>query len=139
MPALTWTTAIGVPGVDAGAREAFVDAPRGGGVERHVDRVTRRIRAVAGPAVDRRQQVPLVLDRMPRPQVARPVDGFRVVPAAALDVVADALAGAGGPRQPRAARAAVQVDDDVESRRAEPAGEPDVIDDPRAVLVAAAR
>ena len=48
--------------------------------------------AVVGPAVDRRQQVPLVRDRMPRLQAARAVHRPRVLPAAPLDVVADALA-----------------------------------------------
>ncbi len=73
--------------------------------------------------VERGEQVPLVLHRMPRPQFARARDSPRVHPAPADNCVAHAHRRAAQPRENRGARAAVEIDDDVVRRRAQAADE----------------
>src|SRR6185436_11643507 len=63
----------------------------------------------------RREQVPLVLDRVAWPQLARPRDGVRVHPASSRNGVADTQRRTRQPRQPRASRPAVEVDHQIES------------------------
>ena len=83
----------------------------------HFDR--RPASVWGGDAEERRQQIPLVFDRMPRRhQRARPRQPRRVGPRAPRQVVADALGGAGGTGEPRAARPAVEIDDEIEPLRA---------------------
>ena len=62
-----------------------------------------------------REQIRLVRHRVSRPQLARAVHPVGVHPAAAGDCVADPARCPGHPRQPRAARAAVKIDDQVEA------------------------
>ena len=75
------------------------------------------------------EQIPLVLDRMPRPQVGRARHDLGVHPRPPLDLVADAARRAGGPGQQRGARAAMEVDDEVEAGPAQLAGQGDVVGD----------
>jgi hypothetical protein len=100
------------------------------GDERHFHRVVLRVAAAARPAGDRLQQVPLVGDRVPRPQLRRAVRHARVHPPPPRDVVADPFPRAAGPRQPGRARAAVQVEREIETRPPQPPRQRDVRDDP---------
>ena len=116
LPALTCTTATIVSVIDARGAQPLRDA-----------RVGRRDRAASRS--DRAPDRPRCRASRRSPQssshwlttecrgcrLARPMHRSRVLPAAALDVVADALRRAGRPRQPRAARSAVQIEDDVET------------------------
>jgi hypothetical protein len=73
-------------------------------------------RATGRRHAERRQQIPLVFDGVPRRhERARPRHARRVHPPAAGHVVADALPRPARERQPRAARAAVKVDDEIEA------------------------
>src|SRR5207248_9019931 len=88
-------------------------------VDHHLDTEGRRIGA--GNA-ERRQQVPLIFNRMTRPERARPGDAARVHPAPAGDLVSDSDRRAAQPRQQRAPRAAVKVDGQVVARALEAPG-----------------
>ena len=69
---------------------------------------------------ERVQQIPLIGDGMPRADAARTRDARRVHPAAAGHVVADARRRARQPGDERAARSAVEVDDEVVVLGAQP-------------------
>ena len=101
------------------ARAAASTAARRRRIDRHLDRSARRVRR---RDVERREQIPLVLDRMARPQLARPRDAPRVHPAPAGDLVADAHRRAAQPRQQRRARPAVEIDGEIERARAAAGG-----------------
>ncbi len=62
-----------------------------------------------------------------RHERACPRHARRVHPAAPRHVVTDALAGTGGKREPRGARPAMKIDDEIESFGAQTARERDVI------------
>ena len=81
-------------------------------LRRIVDGVERRY-------AEWREQIRLVRHRVSRPQLARPVHPVGVHPAAAGDCVADPARCPGNPRQPRAPRAAVEIDDQVEAPAAQ--------------------
>ena len=70
--------------------------------------------------IDLRQQIPLVLDRVARAKLPRPVDDMRVHPRPALHIVAHSPGRPAGPGEPRAAGPAVKVDGDVDAQRAQP-------------------
>ena len=126
LPALTCITTSGVSGPSpAAASRASTLAPGRrilGHLERVIDRRWRR-------DAQRRQQVPLVLDRVARPQFPSALDGLRVHPAAAGDPVAESLARPGEPREPRAARPAVKIDDQVEPSPGQRASQSPVVGD----------
>ena len=88
----------------------------------HLRRVDRRVRWTDA---ERRQQVPLVLHRMPRWHKRRvPWHPGGVRPASARDVVADARRRPGCANQPRTAGAAMEVDRHVEIARRAGGGRP---------------
>ena len=68
---------------------------------------------------------------MPREQHARPVNHARVHPGSARNIVAHSHRRARGPGQPRAAGAAMQVDDEIEARCRELARQSPIVGDPR--------
>ena len=79
MPAPTWMTIEPAVTGDTGRPQGRRQRGRRG-----VQRRSRRERARVGRGnVERLEQIPLVLDRVPRPQLARPRDAHRVHPARA--------------------------------------------------------
>ena len=120
-----------VPRRNPGRVEPCRDSRVGGGIARHLHAVARRVRSPRGPAVNRLEQVPLVHDRVARPQPPRAGHCFRVHPRPPRDRVADSFPRARCERQPRAARTAVQIDDEVVPRAPQPPCEPQVGCDPR--------
>jgi hypothetical protein len=94
---------------------------------RHLDPVAFRIERLRKGRIDRRQQVPLVQHRVPRRVPPRPRNPVRVHPPAARHIVAHSHARAGGPGQPAAARAAVQIDRHVHAFGAQPPHEAGVL------------
>ncbi len=110
---------------DAGCRERRIHAlARAPGLG-HAYRIAGAIRRRHS---QRLEEIPLVLDRMPRSERPRPIDGLRVHPAPAGDGIADALGRAGQPRQPRPAWTAVKIDDDVERAPPQLTRDRDVVD-----------
>ena len=105
--------------VDAERAAPLFDPAPGLRVLEHLDRVARR-RRPAEFGQQRLDEIPLVLDRVALAVAARPRHPCRVHPAAAGNRVADALAGSGGEGEQRTARPAVEVDDRVEARSAQP-------------------
>ena len=83
LPALTWMTTSAIVGGDA-ARAPAASRDRGAAAA-STGISTGNARAVGRRDAERREQIPLVLDRVPRPQRARPRDPPRVHPAAAGD------------------------------------------------------
>ena len=110
----------------ARSREARVDRRCGPRVHRHLDRTGGAIRT---RNVERRQKIPLVLDRMPRPQPPRPLDLVCVHPAPSDDLIADSSRCAAEPCQQRRARPAVKIDGQVVAALAEAAAEREVLED----------
>ena len=105
-------------------------APR---VERHLDRVSLRIRVCRRPSPrSPASRSHWFTTECRRPQLAGAVHDARVHPAPPLDVVADPLGAPAGPRQPRAARTAVQVDGEVVARPPEPSRQRDIVERPAA-------
>ena len=99
-----------------------------------VSSIRTRWRTRSGAAGDRAaevgQEIPLVLDRVARAQVGRTRHDLGVHPGSPLDRIADPAGRAGGPGQERRARAAVEIDDQVEAGAAQLAGERQVGGDP---------
>ena len=85
-----------------------------------------KCRSIRRRDAERRQQIPLVLDRMPRPELPRARDARRVHPAAAGDLVAEALRRAAQPGEQRRARPAVKIDREVVAPRAKRRAEREV-------------
>ena len=112
-----------VAGPNAAAYQPVADRGRYNRISGHLHDVDR---SLGRRDVERRQQIPLVLDRVPPAQLARPRDAPRVHPAAAGDLVADPDRRAAQPRQQRRPRSAVEVDGDVVVRGLEPASQRDV-------------
>src|SRR5207248_2838421 len=106
-----------------GAGEAVVDRSGDVGIDRHLNGKGRRVRPWHA---ERRQQVPLILDRMPRPEAARPGDALGVHPASASHGVADARRRAAEPYKQRAARSAVKIDREIVAGALEAAREIEV-------------
>ena len=67
---------------------------------RHFDGVTTSIRWLGEAAPKRRQQVPLVFDRMPGSQLSRPRERLGIGPTAVGDAVPNPGGRAGRPGQP---------------------------------------
>ncbi len=116
---------------DAAVVKPFGNPCVGVRVARHLHRVARRIGFFLRPAVDRFEQVPLIPYRMPGSQRARSRHGFRVHPRPAGDLVADSLRRPGQPRQPRASRPAVQIDDEIIPFASKTPGQLEIRADPR--------
>lgn len=107
-------------GRHARGAQAGVHLVCGVGADAHRDRIgvaARRLDA------ERRQQVPLVLHRVPRPEDPWPTDLRGVHPATAHDVVADPGCGATQPGEERGARATMKINGQIESCAAQPADE----------------
>ncbi len=98
-----------------------------GDVAGHFHRVPYRVRTARRPALYRLEQVPLIHDRVPTPQLAGPRHGPRVHPRSSLDLVTDARWRSRQPREPCASRAAVEVDHQVVPLTAQPAGQPQIV------------
>src|SRR5262249_58427554 len=99
----------------------------GGGAGRHRDGKrgwTRR------PHAKDCDEVPLILDRVAPPKLARPGHAALYRPPAPRDLVAEAERRAAHPRQERRARTAVKINRDVEPLRAQPPPECDVAGEP---------
>ena len=99
-------------GVEAGMTQPRVDGARG----QRLGGQLGRIRVGRGTRdAERFQQIPLVLDAVPGPQLARAWHPRGVHPGARGYLVADPVRRARCPGEPRAARAAVEIDGQVEA------------------------
>jgi hypothetical protein len=96
-----------VAGADSGGGETLVHHPRRPRIDRHLNRVARRCRR---RDIQRREQIPLVPDRMPATKLPRTIDDVGVDPAPRDDAVADAPAGAAQERERRGPRPTMEVD-----------------------------
>ena len=101
----------------AGVPQSFVNRRNHRRVNRHLDRHGGSIRR---RDAERRQQVPLVLHRVARPETPRARDRVRVHPAPSDHGVAEAHARAAQPCQHRRARSAVKINHEVVTARAQP-------------------
>ena len=94
-------------------------------IDRHGDRVTRAIRRLDAK---RLQQRPLIQHRVTRRnERPRPRHASRVAPAAAGQVIADALRRAGRPREKAAAWSAMEINGDVKTFSAKAGGQLNVV------------
>jgi hypothetical protein len=96
---------------DASFAKPLFHGACGGGIQRHFD-------GEAGPIrrsdAERFEEVPLVLDRVPRSKLARPRHTPRVHPGAAGNLVADPFSCAAQPCEQRRPRAAVEIEREIE-------------------------
>ena len=112
---------------DAQVREQGGQPGQRVGRGRHVDPVGRAIRWAIEGRVHGLEQVPLILDRMPRLVPPRAVHHVGVHPGSSGNIVAHPARRPAGPGQPGAARSAVEVDDQVEAPAAQGAGQLQVV------------
>lgn len=120
-----------VSGSDACCCETTLDVSLGLDIRRHLHGIPFGVRPAGGPPVNRFQQVPLVHDRVPPPQFARPRHGARIHPRPAGNLVADSLGGSREPGQPRTARPAVQIDHQIVMIPPQASRQPEIVRDPR--------
>ena len=111
---------------DSRGPEAPLDPRHGARIRRHLHAVARRVRSARGPAFNRLEQVPLIDDRVPRPERPRTSHRFRVHPRAPGDRVPDSCPCPGRERQPRAPRPSVQIDDEIVARSPQLPREPHI-------------
>ncbi len=112
---------------NAGALEPPADLSICFRVEPHFHCIAFRRRSAAWPAINRREQIPLVDDRVSPAQRAGSRDRTRIHPAPSWDFVTDSRRCSREPREPGAAWSAVQIDDDVVSVAAKPSRQAEIV------------
>ena len=117
LPALTWITTRGWTPLIPAARSRRSTPAAACGSSGHLQWIAR---GIGRSDAERRQQIPLVGDRVTRRFVSGPLHDVGVHPRAPLDVVADACRRAARPCEPCGAGTAVQIDCDVEPLAAQP-------------------
>src|SRR5262245_47283455 len=113
--------------IDAGRFKTLANATSAGFVLGHLDRVEL---GGAGANAQRREQIPLIEDRVTRKEIGRPLDAMRVDPRPPWHLIADAHGRPAGPRQPCRAWATVQIDHHVEPFATQSLSEREIVGQP---------
>src|SRR5690606_23387278 len=114
---------------EAPVGERAIELGAGGLGNGHLDAVAVPVGRRRQGRVDGGQQIPLIDDRMPRPVRAGAVHDVGVHPGASGDIVAHPLRRAARPGEQCAARAAVQVDRQVDALAAQPPRQLEIVAD----------
>ena len=108
--------------------ESTLDVSLGLGVRYHFYGIPCAVRPAGGPSVNRLEEVPLVDDRVSPSKFPRPWHRSGVHPRATIDFVPDSFGRSRQPGEPRAPRAAVQIDHQIVMIPSQSSRQPEIVD-----------